>query len=85
MLQKKNPVLHEFLKHFGLVSQLGFSVVISILIFVFAFNYLDKKLHTNGNLLIIGVLIGVSCGITIAYRLVSKHYKSKHDRTEQEK
>ncbi len=73
---KQNPVVKEILKNFGLVTQLGLSVIISILIFVIGFNFLDKKLNANGNLLILGVLLGVSCGILVAYRQISKYYKN---------
>ncbi|MCF7793508.1 MAG: AtpZ/AtpI family protein [Candidatus Cloacimonetes bacterium] len=67
--------MQEILKNFGLVTQLGLSVIISILIFVLGFNYLDKYFSANGKLLILGVLLGVLCGILVAYRQVSKYLK----------
>lgn len=78
LLPKKNPVLQEILKNFGLVTQLGLSVISAILIFVLGFNYLDKKLLANGKLLILGVLLGVLCGILLAYRQVSKYVKNNN-------
>ena len=75
MRKNQNPLLKEIFKNFALISQLGFSVIISILIFVFGFVYLDKKLDTGGNLIIVGVVLGVIFGILAAYRLVSKQLK----------
>ena len=73
--EKQNSLNKEILKHLGLITQLGLSVIGSILIFVLGFVYLDKKLHTGGKLIIIGVLLGVATGILAAYRLMKKLYK----------
>lgn len=75
MLKIQNSLNKEILKNIGLVTQLGLSVISSILIFVLGFVYLDKKLHTEGKLIIIGVLLGVATGILAAYRLLKKTYK----------
>ncbi|MDO9578710.1 MAG: AtpZ/AtpI family protein [Candidatus Cloacimonadales bacterium] len=75
MLKNQNPMLREILKNIGLITQLGLSVISPILIFVLGFVYLDKKLHTEGKLIIIGVLLGVATGILAAYRLLKKTYK----------
>ena len=73
---KKQKILDkELLKNFGLVTQLGLSVIASILIFLFGFIYLDKKLHTEGKLIIVGVILGVIAGIVAAYRLIRRFYK----------
>ena len=75
MRKQENPVLKELMRNFTLISQLGFSVIISILIFTAAFIYLDKKLNSGGNLIIVGVVLGVIMGILAAYRLVSKYFR----------
>jgi len=75
MLKNQNPLSKRFLKHIGLITQLGLSVVSSILIFVLGFMYLDRKLNTNGKLVIVGVLLGVASGILAAYKLLKKSYK----------
>jgi hypothetical protein len=75
MLKNQNPVLKEILKNIGLITQLGLSVISSILIFVIGSLYLDRKLNTNGKLIILGVLLGVATGILAAYKLLKKTYK----------
>ena len=72
---KKQKILNkELLTHFGLITQLGLSVITPILIFTFGFIYLDRKLHTEGKLIIIGVILGVIAGIVAAYRLIRRFY-----------
>jgi galactitol-specific phosphotransferase system IIC component len=75
MRKPDNPIIKELFRNFTLISQLGFSVIISILLFVFGFVYIDKKLDTNGDLVIVGIVLGVIVGILAAYRLVKKHFK----------
>ena len=73
---KKQKILNkELFKYFGLITQLGLSVITSILFFTFCFIYLDRKLHTEGKLIIIGVILGVIAGIVAAYRLVRRFYE----------
>ncbi|MFC1898695.1 AtpZ/AtpI family protein [Candidatus Cloacimonadota bacterium] len=75
LTKRDNQLNKEILKNFGLITQLGLSVVISVLIFVLGFAYLDKKLDSDGKLIILGVLLGVASGILAAYRLIKKSYK----------
>jgi F0F1-type ATP synthase assembly protein I len=63
------------LKYFGLVSQLGLSFISAFLILFFLFLFLDKKLKTNGILLIIGTILGVASGIFTAYKILKKYYE----------
>jgi len=74
MLRKQNPFKNEFFKHIGLVTQLGFSVAIPLIICVLGFNYLDKWLQTEGDLMIIGVILGVALGMLAVYRQLKKYY-----------
>ena len=76
MWKKQNPLAREIIKHIGLITQLGLSIVGSILIFVLGFLYLDNKLHTEGKLIIAGVLLGVAAGILAAYRLIKKTFRN---------
>lgn len=75
MKKERNPFTREILRNFALISELGLSVVVSVLIFIFAFVYLDKKLNTDGKIVIVGVVLGVIVGIMAAYRLLQKHFK----------
>ena len=65
------------LKYFGLVSQLGLSFISSLLIFFFLFLFLDKKLKTNGILMIIGTVLGVAAGIFAAYKILKRYYEKQ--------
>ncbi len=75
MWKNKNKLNKELLTHIGLVSQLGLTVVSAILISFFVFLYLDRKFHTDGILIIVGVLMGVFSGLLAAYKLLKKFYK----------
>ncbi|HPR16626.1 MAG TPA: AtpZ/AtpI family protein [Candidatus Cloacimonadota bacterium] len=67
--------MKEILKNIGLITQLGLSVIVPILIFVLGFAYLDQKIQAEGKLIILGVVIGVISGVVSAYRLVRKYFK----------
>lgn len=72
MWNKKSPLNNELLKYISLVTQLGLTVISSILIFLVGALYLEKKFQTEGVLILIGVLIGVVTGVFAAYRLLKK-------------
>ena len=76
MLEKQNPFKNEFFKHIGLITQLGTSVILSIILCVLGFNYFDGIFGTNGVLKIAGVLSGVVLGMFVAYRQLKKYYKN---------
>ena len=65
----------EIIKHLGLLTQLGLTVICSILIFFFIFLYLDKKYETNGILMAAGIVLGVLIGVYSAYRMLRKFYE----------
>ena len=75
MRKKQNPLKNEFLKHIGLITQLGTSVVLTIVLCVLGFNYLDELLNAGGILKIAGVLLGVFLAMFTAYRQLKKYYK----------
>jgi len=79
MLKSPNPLKQEFFKHIGLISSLGFSVIISIIISLAVFKYLDNLLNANNNLLIVGIVVGVFVGMMSAYRQLVKYYKKTDD------
>lgn len=75
MWKKKNPLNSELLKYINLITQLGLSVVSSILIFLAGAIYLEKKFQTDGVLILVGVLLGVFVGIFAAYKLLKKTFE----------
>ena len=72
MWKRKNQLNNELLKYISLVTQLGLTVISSILIFLVGAIFLEKKFQTDGILILVGVLIGVVAGIFAAYRLLKK-------------
>ncbi|RLC46609.1 MAG: hypothetical protein DRH57_05760 [Candidatus Cloacimonadota bacterium] len=71
----------ELLNNLGLVMQLGLVMAINIVgLFLLGF-YLDRKFHTKGILLIIGILFGVVSGAISCYNLI-KHNESKRTKSE---
>ncbi|MBT4575126.1 MAG: AtpZ/AtpI family protein, partial [Candidatus Cloacimonetes bacterium] len=55
-----------------LISQLGFTIIGSILLFLAGAIFLERKFQTEGILILVGVLIGVISGVFAAYKLLKK-------------
>jgi len=72
MWKRKSQLNNELLKYISLVTQLGLTVISSILIFLVGAIFLEKRFQTDGILILAGVLIGVVAGIFAAYRLLKK-------------
>ena len=72
MWKKKNPLNNELLKYISLITQLGLTVISSILLFLVGALYLEKKFQTDGVLILAGVLIGVTVGVFASYKLLKK-------------
>lgn len=72
MWKRKSQLNNELLKYISLVTQLGLTVISSILIFLVGAIFLEKRFQTDGILILVGVLIGVVAGIFAAYRLLKK-------------
>ena len=73
MWKKKSQLNSELIKYISLVTQLGLTVISSILIFLVGAIYLEKKFQTGGILILIGVLIGVVAGVFAAYKLLKRY------------
>lgn len=72
MWKKKNQLNNELLKYISLITQLGLTIISSILIFLVGAIYMEKKFQTEGVLILVGVLIGVAVGVFAAYKLLKK-------------
>jgi len=72
MWKKKNQLNNELLKYINLITQLGLTIISSILIFLVGAIYLEKKFQTEGILILVGVLFGVAVGVFAAYKLLKK-------------
>ena len=56
----------------GLITELGLSVVISILIGLFTGLWLDRRFGSNGIFTIIFLICGVIAGFIAAYKLIKE-------------
>ncbi|MBT3756813.1 MAG: AtpZ/AtpI family protein [Candidatus Cloacimonetes bacterium] len=72
MWKRKNPLNSELIKYISLISQLGFTIIGSILLFLAGAIFLERKFQTEGILILVGVLIGVISGVFAAYKLLKK-------------
>ncbi|MBT4576018.1 MAG: hypothetical protein HOB92_06070 [Candidatus Cloacimonetes bacterium] len=72
MWKRKNPLNSELIKYISLISQLGFTIIGSILLFLAGAMFLERKFQTEGILILIGVLLGVVVGVFAAYKLLKK-------------
>ena len=73
MWKRKSQLNSELIKYISLVTQLGLTVIGSILIFLVGAIYLEKKFQTDGILILISVLIGVAVGVLSAYKLLKRY------------
>ena len=73
MWKRKSQLNSELIKYISLVTQLGLTVISSILIFLVGAIYLEKKFQTDGVLILIGVLIGAAAGVLSAYKLLKRY------------
>lgn len=66
-MNKKNN--KDVFKNLALISQIGISIITPILLGVYAGNFLDKKLGTNGVFAIILIIIGAAAGFLNIFKL----------------
>lgn len=66
-MNKKNN--KDVFKNLTLISQIGISIITPILLGVYAGNFLDKKLGTNGVFAIILIIIGAAAGFLNIFKL----------------
>jgi len=66
---KNNKIFFDYI---GLITELGLSVVISILIGLFAGLWLDRRFGFNGIFTIILLICGVIAGFISAYKLIKE-------------
>jgi len=75
----------EVMKYIGLISQLGLTFIISLLAIFFLFLFLDRKLQTNGILMIPGLILGILTGGVAVYRLITRFYRLEEEEENVEK
>ncbi|MDP8242245.1 MAG: AtpZ/AtpI family protein [Candidatus Celaenobacter antarcticus] len=73
---KNKGYYKEIFEGLGLVAQLGFTMVVNILIFFFIGLIIEKKWHLKGIPIMIGVFCGVISGAFSCYKLIKKNENS---------
>lgn len=64
---------------FGVYSGVGMQLVISVVVGIFAGQWLDEKLGTGPWLMIIGLLLGTVAGFYNLIRILNNFQKKKQD------
>ncbi|MFH1428815.1 MAG: AtpZ/AtpI family protein [Candidatus Margulisiibacteriota bacterium] len=59
-------------KYLSLLTQVGVTMVLNIVIFLFIGLFLDKWLNTNGIILIIFLLTGIGSGFYCVYKVINE-------------
>lgn len=75
----------EFGKAVGMISQIGISMVVPILLCVWLGSYLDKTLETKPIFLIIFVILGVLAAFRTLYMLTIYKFKKEDEKKQNEK
>ncbi len=77
MFKKYDGFDPTLLKYLSLITQLGLSMISSIVIFLLIGRWIDKLLQTANLFLIIGIISGIISGILTNYMLLRKFYGNK--------
>lgn len=64
--------MKESLKYLSLITQVGITISISIIAFIFLGVYLDRLLNTNAIFTLICILLGCLSGVWLSYKLITK-------------
>jgi len=60
----------NFFYYLGLVTQVGFTMVLSILIFLLIGVFLDRKIGSKGIMIFLFSLLGIGAGFFSCYKLI---------------
>jgi len=77
MFKKYDGFDPTLLKYLSLITQLGLSMISSIVIFLLIGRWVDKMLETQNIFLIVGIICGIASGILSNYILLRKFYGNK--------
>jgi predicted membrane chloride channel (bestrophin family) len=72
--------MNDYLKYFYIFSQLGFVVVVSIVIFIVAGAYIDKNVwQTGGVFTVVGIFLGIFSAGYNSYKIYKKYIDELED------
>ena len=75
MKRKPQPSQLSLMEAVGMLSGMGFTIAVPIVVFAIAGHYLDALIHTQILFLLLGLLLGLVTGIVGAYRLYKSVFK----------
>lgn len=75
--EKDNSAKREVMSAVLLVTQLGLSVSAIIVFWVWLAWYLSNRFSLNRLFIFIGIIIGLTNGFLLAYKLLRKYYKNE--------
>lgn len=75
MERKPRPSSLGLMESLGVLSGMGFTIAVPIVVFAVAGHYLDGFIHTQPLFLLLGLLLGLVTGIVGAYRLYKSVFK----------
>ena len=64
------PMSRPIFYYFGLLTQIGLTIIITLVIAVFIGQYLDKKFSLNGIFTILFIFIGIAAGFLSVYKQI---------------
>lgn len=68
--------MKESLKYLSLITQVGITISISIIAFIFLGVYLDRLLNTKAVFTLFCILLGCISGVWLSYKLITKSVPS---------
>ncbi len=72
--------LKDYLRYFYIFSQLSFVVVVSIVIFLYLGNYIDKNVwQTGGVFTVLGIFLGIFSAGYNSYKIYKKYVDELKD------
>ncbi|MBR6399626.1 MAG: AtpZ/AtpI family protein [Firmicutes bacterium] len=72
-------MMKDIAKVLGLITQLGVSMLVPILICLFAGVFLDRRLGTSPWIMTVGIILGVAAGFRSVYMMTAEFFKDKDD------
>ncbi len=73
MVEKRKSV--SFIQGLIVLSQIGFGIAVPILLCIYGADYLVKRFSIGSWFMIVGILLGVACGLYNACYLLRKAYQ----------
>lgn len=64
------PMPRPIFSYLGLLTQIGLTIIFTLVIAIFIGQYLDKKFSLNGIFTVIFILVGIAAGFISVYKQI---------------